>query len=37
MVEQGVVKSFEKPILENEDLVVEVTIEDLVIEIQEDL
>ena len=31
------VGSFEEQILENEDLAVEVTIEDLVIEIQEDL
>jgi hypothetical protein len=36
-VEQGVVESFEEQILENEALVVEVTIEDLVIEILEDL
>ena len=31
------VENFEEQILENEDLVVEVTIEDLVIEIQENL
>jgi len=36
-VEQGTVESFEEQILENEALAVEVTIEDLVIEIQEDL
>jgi hypothetical protein len=36
-VEQGVVESFEEQILLNEALVVEMTIEDLVIEIQEDV
>jgi hypothetical protein len=36
-VEQGVAESFEEQILKNEALVVEVTIEDLVIEILEDL